>query len=81
MTADPMKEHVRKLDRAVVAKGGRSLFGKPYPGRPQEPATGLQPGEKVAKVRQDRPLAPWEVMALSARRHQPKWNSPRAKGK
>ncbi len=68
---DPMKEYVRRLDRAIFAKGGRSLFGKPFPG-PYEAATPLRAGDLVPRVRQDAPLPLEAVKALSERRHNPR---------
>lgn len=67
---DPMKEYVRMLDAAVVAKGGRSLFH----------TLGSQPDHVPRDARYDgrsrpglivatEPKSPEEVKAISERRH------------
>lgn len=44
MTEDPIKEIVRRYDRAVVAKGGVSIFGRAF--HPVNPLHKSKPGPK-----------------------------------
>ncbi len=74
MTADPFKDMVRRYDRAVVAKGGKSIFR--LAGHIERPVGGLRPGERVPPVRQHAPLSPEQIRAIAEARHRPR----RAKG-
>lgn len=78
--SDPMKEMVRRYDRAVCRKGGldnKSIFGKPYPvddipNTPGPPSTWDRKG--LLGPTQGAPMLPDEVKAISERRH--KTNNP-----
>ncbi len=79
MSADPWKEITRKYDRAVVANGGRSLFGTPYQDiRPERLyLTAQQVSANRAMQSQARAplLSEAEIAAYRAVRH--KTNNPR----
>lgn len=73
MKVDPFKELVRESDRRVVANGGRSLFGTPYPG-----TLSTVPAERVYSSRWDdrlsEPMTPEKVKELSAAKHAPRFH-------